>query len=149
MAVFFSVINLAKWAPYAALGLFDARNLWTSLALAPLAPSLGIPQRLEVLERGVSGRVLALAITGSAGRQVLRLDGIRRSLRQLPSTLFSVSPEGPGVWRFSGGGFGHGAGLSQAGAIDLAARGWSLERILARYYPGTALVPIGGLGNGP
>lgn len=38
LAVFFSVINLAKWVPYAALGLFDARNLWTSLALAPLAP---------------------------------------------------------------------------------------------------------------
>ncbi len=38
MAVFFAVINLAKWAPYAALGLFDARNLWTSLVLAPLAP---------------------------------------------------------------------------------------------------------------
>jgi hypothetical protein len=38
LAVFFSVVNLAKWVPYAALGLFDARNLWTSLALAPLAP---------------------------------------------------------------------------------------------------------------
>lgn len=41
MAVFFSVINFAKWGPYAALGLFDARNLWTSLILAPLAP-LGV-----------------------------------------------------------------------------------------------------------
>ena len=38
LAVYFSVINLAKWGPYAALGLFDARNLWTSLFLAPLAP---------------------------------------------------------------------------------------------------------------
>jgi len=38
LAVYFSVVNLAKWVPYAALGLFDARNLWTSLALAPLAP---------------------------------------------------------------------------------------------------------------
>lgn len=38
LAVFFSVVNLAKWVPDAALGLFDARNLWTSLALAPLAP---------------------------------------------------------------------------------------------------------------
>jgi SpoIID/LytB domain protein len=38
-----------------------------------------------------------------------------------------------------GGGFGHGAGLSQAGAIDLARRGWSSERILGHYYPGTTL----------
>ncbi|MFZ9463387.1 MAG: hypothetical protein ACO262_07240, partial [Vulcanococcus sp.] len=46
---------------------------------------------------------------------------------------------------FEGGGFGHGAGLSQAGAIDLAGRGWSLERILSHYYPGTRLVPLGAL----
>ncbi len=118
-------------------------------ALGPAGQALGEVRQLAVLERGPSGRVLALAITGSTGRQVLRLDGIRRSLRQLPSTLFVLAPEGPGVWRFSGGGFGHGAGLSQAGAIDLAARGWSLERILARYYPGTDLVPIQALGEGP
>jgi SpoIID/LytB domain protein len=81
---------------------------------------------------------------------VLRRDAIRRSLRQLPSTLFVVKPAAPGVWRFEGGGFGHGAGLSQAGAIDLAAQGWSLERILARYYPGTQLLPLSSLsGSAP
>lgn len=36
--VFFAVINAVKLAPYAWLDLFDARNLSTSLALAPLAP---------------------------------------------------------------------------------------------------------------
>ncbi len=36
--VFFAVINAVKVAPYAWLGLFDARNLATSLVLAPLAP---------------------------------------------------------------------------------------------------------------
>lgn len=36
--IFFAVINFVKLAPYAWLGLFDARNLSTSLALAPLAP---------------------------------------------------------------------------------------------------------------
>jgi uncharacterized protein len=39
--IFFALINLVKLVPYAWLGLFDARNLATSLALAPLAP-LGI-----------------------------------------------------------------------------------------------------------
>lgn len=39
--IFFAVINVVKVAPYAWLGLFDARNLSTSLLLAPLAP-LGI-----------------------------------------------------------------------------------------------------------
>ena len=65
-----------------------------------------------------------------------------RSLRTLPSTLFVLTPAGPGAWRLEGGGFGHGAGLSQAGAIDLAARGWSLERILSHYYPGTSLLSL-------
>ena len=41
MAFFFFVINLAKWLPYAWLGLLDGRNLATSLVLLPLAP-LGV-----------------------------------------------------------------------------------------------------------
>lgn len=111
-------------------------------ALAALDPTLGEPQRLTVLERGPSGRVLALEVQGSGGRRILRFDAIRRTLRRLPSTLFLVTPDGPGVWRFEGGGFGHGAGLSQAGALDLARRGWPARRILAHYYPGTVLQPL-------
>ncbi|MFQ6539485.1 MULTISPECIES: SpoIID/LytB domain-containing protein [Aphanothece] len=123
-------------------------------ALVGTAPQLGTPQQVTVLERGVSGRVLALRIQGSGGATVLRRDAIRRSLRQLPSTLFVVTPQGPGRWRFEGGGFGHGAGLSQAGAIDLAGRGWPLQRILSHYYPGTSLQSLSGLnsnasGNAP
>jgi uncharacterized protein len=38
MAFFFFCINLAKWIPYAWLGLLDMRNLATSMALLPLAP---------------------------------------------------------------------------------------------------------------
>jgi len=104
--------------------------------------ALGAPLRPVVLERGASGRVVRLAIAGPGGQEVLVRDAIRRRLRQLPSTLFVLQPAGAGAWWFEGGGFGHGAGLSQAGAIDLGARGWSLERILSHYYPGTTLVPL-------
>jgi uncharacterized membrane protein YfcA len=41
MAYYFFAINMAKWVPYAWLGLLDGRNLATSLALLPLAP-LGV-----------------------------------------------------------------------------------------------------------
>jgi hypothetical protein len=41
MAFFFFVINLAKWIPYAWLGLLDTRNMATSLLLLPIAP-LGV-----------------------------------------------------------------------------------------------------------
>jgi uncharacterized membrane protein YfcA len=36
-AVFFATVNLAKWVPYALLGLFDARHLATSAVLVPVA----------------------------------------------------------------------------------------------------------------
>ncbi len=38
MAFFFFFINIAKWIPYAWLGLLDLRNMTTSLALLPFAP---------------------------------------------------------------------------------------------------------------
>ena len=113
-------------------------------ALGPAGAALQAPLQLTVLERGESGRVLALQVSGSgdAAPVVLRLDRIRRTLRRLPSTLFVVDPQGSDSWQVRGGGFGHGAGLSQAGAIDLANRGWSTERILEHYYPGTVYGPL-------
>ena len=130
-----------------AYGSSHPRFRWTrSYSAADILNALGqegrdlqVPLQLRVGERGVSGRVLALEIVGAtdAAPVVLRLDRIRRTLRRLPSTLFVLQEQGPDRWTFVGGGFGHGAGLSQAGAIDLAYRGWTSKRILSHYYPGT------------
>ena len=38
MSVYFTVLNLSKWIPYAWLGLLDMRNMATSVALLPFAP---------------------------------------------------------------------------------------------------------------
>ena len=113
-------------------------------ALARAGHGNALPTSMSVQQRGPSGRVLALEIARDRGAApvVLKLDAIRRTLRRLPSTLFVVDRQGPGVWSFRGAGFGHGVGLSQAGAIDLADRGWSAERILQHYYPGTQLGPF-------
>ena len=55
LSVFFAAINMAKWLPYAWLGLIDGRNMTTSLVLLPFTPVgvwLGlrfvrcVPQRL-------------------------------------------------------------------------------------------------------
>jgi SpoIID/LytB domain protein len=114
-------------------------------ALAARGLSVGAPRSLRVVERGASGRAVALEIAGTKTTLVLRRDAIRRTLRQLPSTLFTLSQPQPGTWLLQGGGFGHGVGLSQAGAIDLARRGWSMDAILKQYYPGAVLQPLGGL----
>ena len=89
-------------------------------------------------EKIKKGRVLSLEVVAQNKqlRRVLELDQIRRALPNLPSTLFVVKELRDGVWQFSGGGFGHGVGLSQAGAIDLAHRGWDAAKILKHYYPG-------------
>jgi len=39
----------------------------------------------------------------------------------------------------TGHGWGHGVGMSQWGAYGFARHGWSFQRILAHYYPGTQL----------
>ncbi len=96
------------------------------------------PNKIKVVKRGGSGRVTLLKIEGQTGSEIfLKLDDIRRVLRQLPSTLFVVKEIKEGKWLFSGGGFGHGAGMSQSGAIDLAKNGWTTKQILSHYYPKT------------
>ncbi len=116
--------------------IFNADELKLKLNSFKLANK--VPSRITVLGRGPSGRVLGLEIVSADNqlRRLLKLDEIRRVLRELPSTLFVVNELKEGVWQFSGGGFGHGVGLSQAGAIDLARRGWDAAKILKHYYPG-------------
>jgi uncharacterized membrane protein YfcA len=50
MAVFYFVINLSKWIPYAWLGLLDGRNMATSLVLLPVAP-LGVWVGVRIARR--------------------------------------------------------------------------------------------------
>ncbi len=121
---------------------FSAEQI--KMFLSSVKTNVTLPKTITVLERGRSGRVLALEIRESGNQDpiVLRLDQIRRIFRGLPSTLFVISKQAEGRWEFSGGGFGHGAGLSQAGAIDLAQRGWTVQEILSHYYPGTTFGPL-------
>ena len=117
---------------------FTASQLEEILTLKNLGPSF-LPQEVTVLERGPSGRAIALRISGidTQSAIVLKLDTIRKTLSSLPSTLFVVNQLQDDLWEFVGGGFGHGVGLSQAGAIDLARNGWNEQKILKHYYPGT------------
>ncbi|MEJ7931164.1 sulfite exporter TauE/SafE family protein [Ramlibacter sp. AN1015] len=50
IAMFFFTINVAKWGPYAWLGLLDLRNMATSLALLPLSP-LGVLLGVRIAHR--------------------------------------------------------------------------------------------------
>ncbi|MDR7094994.1 putative membrane protein YfcA [Hydrogenophaga laconesensis] len=50
LAFLFFFVNLAKWVPYAWLGLLDLRNMSTSLALMPFAP-LGVWMGVRIAQR--------------------------------------------------------------------------------------------------
>lgn len=67
--VFFAVVNLVKVVPYAALGQLNGDNLWTSLALSPLAPiGIGLGFWLHArMSQGVFYRVCfaMLFVTGA------------------------------------------------------------------------------------
>lgn len=56
-----------------------------------------------------------------------------RSFSFLPSAYFALETSGDTV-HFYGGGYGHGTGMSQYGANNMASRGKTFEEILKFYY---------------
>jgi SpoIID/LytB domain protein len=56
-------------------------------------------------------------------------------------TISTIASTVRSVLVVSGHGWGHGLGLSQWGAYGYAKHGWTYDRILAHYYPGTTLGP--------
>ncbi len=107
----------------------------------------GFPlEDIEVLSRGVSGRVGKLRLLGSDGRSLV-VEGLAvRWTLDVPDTLFHVhhhrSAERGSGWLFEGRGWGHGVGMCQAGAYGMAVRGLSYREILEHYYSGIELGPV-------
>ncbi|MGK7897272.1 MAG: SpoIID/LytB domain-containing protein [Xenococcus sp. (in: cyanobacteria)] len=102
---------------------------------------------LEVKERSRSGRILNLVVETDLGNIELLKNEVRSALGPPISTLFYLEPiynaeNELDSYVFVGGGFGHGVGLSQFGSYNLARLGWSANRILAFYYPGTTIEPL-------
>lgn len=137
-----------SWCGRAKLG--KGRFRWTQdvdaadldALVAKHYPGVGRVRSLKPLERGVSGRIAAIEITGSKGTAVAEGDlHIRRLLGGLKSSLFVVEVEGkaeaPTRFRFRGAGFGHGVGMCQVGAIGMAEAGKTHEDILEHYYRGS------------
>ena len=123
---------------------FTAAELDT--LLSPLG--LGSIRALQVLERGVSGRALLLAVSGELGATELRGElNIRRTFGMLNSSFFVVSAERdavgvPTAWLLHGGGWGHGVGMCQTGAIGRADAGEDYRAILRYYFNGAEVSKI-------
>ena len=97
---------------------------------------------MEALERGESGRICRLKITGSAKTLIVGKElEIRKILSEshLKSSAFDIEIT-PDKVILHGKGWGHGAGLCQIGAAVMASQGYTYKEILNHYYPGTEIL---------
>ena len=119
---------------------FD-RDRLSELILRKGGFDLGRIVSLEPLERGASGRIMKLKITGTGKTLVVGKElEIRRLLSEshLKSSAFDVRYEDDMII-LDGKGWGHGVGLCQIGAAVMASKGYTYKQILEHYYPGTTI----------
>ncbi len=100
---------------------------------------------IDIKERSPTGRVQLLEIKSNHGSTMLRSGQIRTALRRpvqgqpmLRSTKFDLKFRQNTVVA-EGGGYGHGIGMCQMGAIGMARQGYKYDRILKHYYRGIEL----------
>ena len=118
-------------------------------ALVPLPPEgVGRVQDVELERTTPEGRALSVRVIASSGRYLVSENAIRSLFADaegglLQSTQFLLRPvhRGGVLQRLVlvGGGWGHGVGMCQWGAIARARAGDDLRAILKAYYPGAEL----------
>ncbi|MEX0987848.1 MAG: SpoIID/LytB domain-containing protein [Bacteroidales bacterium] len=103
---------------------------------------------LEPVQRGKSGRLIKLKITGTKETMVIGKELIIRkwlSSSHLYSAAFIVETEEgkkgkvPRSFTLRGAGWGHGVGLCQIGAAVMGVKGYTHTEILAHYFPGAEI----------
>jgi stage II sporulation protein D len=122
----------------------------------PVTPSASAPRMslgritgFNVEGRTASDRVRAVSIQTERGNYVVRGNDVRFILRTpggslLNSTYFTAETTSDGSGGIAslvlrGGGYGHGIGMCQFGAIGRARAGQDYKTILTTYYPGTTV----------
>jgi stage II sporulation protein D len=126
-----------------------ARNLPQLLPLPPAGA--GTVRDVEILNTTPEGRVVTVAVTTNTGRYLISENDIRALFadaegRWLRSTMFLARPtySAGRVAELSlvGGGWGHGVGMCQVGAMARARAGQRYEEVLGWYYPGTTITRL-------
>ncbi|MCP3101241.1 SpoIID/LytB domain-containing protein [Myxococcus sp. K15C18031901] len=129
---------------------FRWEKRFTAGQVDALTAKLGVGrvQAMSLGERGVSGRARVLSVSGDQGATQVRGElNIRRLFGMLNSSMAVVEAERdtegrPTHWVFRGGGWGHGVGMCQNGAIGRAEAGQRYQDILRHYFNGAEVAPI-------
>ena len=101
--------------------------------------------RVSVLQRSSSGRVQKMKIVFGDSERYLQQNQIRNFFRdkhgkELPGLLFNIRSESDSLLVISGGGFGHGVGMCQWGALYMSEQGVKdYDILIHKYFPGTRL----------
>lgn len=139
--------SLFRWQKQSSLtDLTQDLQKYLSRIKHPLA-GIKVIKSMTVRERSPSGRILKLDVVTDLGIITLEKNEVRSAFAPPRSTFFYLEPvydknKKLTGYKFIGGGFGHGVGLSQFGSYNLARIGWSAEQILQFYYPGTKVQPL-------
>ncbi len=102
---------------------------------------VGRLNRVELLKKDRTMRAVEMLFRGDGGEKILRGLQIRYALglrSHFITSMESKRIENGSITQIvvSGKGFGHGVGMCQIGAVELARQGLEFSQILKRYYPG-------------
>ncbi|MBI5055247.1 MAG: SpoIID/LytB domain-containing protein [Nitrospirae bacterium] len=107
-----------------------------------ISKALGIKgvKDIAITSYTATERVKTLKIITDEDAVEIKATEFRRLLgyKELPSTDFKII-KGETEIVFDGKGYGHGVGLSQWGAFEMARQGKNYREILSHYYPGTTI----------
>jgi stage II sporulation protein D (peptidoglycan lytic transglycosylase) len=126
-------------------GLWEKRINTTQIIKALRKQGFIINDILGISIRGITpaGRVKEVAIRSSRGEFLIPAESLRAAIGNtvVPSVFFELELDGNEAV-FSGRGSGHGVGLCQWGAEEMAERGYDFKAILSHYYPGTNIIQL-------
>lgn len=127
-------------------GLWEKRLSTAGLiaALRKLGYHLNSVESITIDGITQAGRVKQIAIRHAQGAVSVPAEKFRSAVGYsiIPSIFFETEQAGNEII-ISGRGLGHGVGLCQWGAKEMAQRGRNYQTILKHYYPGTKLVKKG------
>lgn len=109
------------------------------------APVTGVEVAPADLSAGKRVKAMTFVLKGGLKKKIDAAD-FKRVL-ELKSGLFTAKVS-QGKLVFEGKGSGHGVGLSQIGAKELAGKGWDYKKILSFYYDDTKLCSVGKASEG-
>ncbi len=96
---------------------------------------------VRISRRDGSGRAMKLKFMTDSGSFTADAADLRKSFGtyDIKSTLITRIAPGNGGYEFYGRGWGHGVGMCQEGAKQMALNGKNYKKILRQYYPGTSI----------